>query len=129
MEMVGVDVAVVAQTNCWADSTAGAANDLRPSMQRGGAELVTRSREPEQDPRMFDETGSDSPGTSPAVEGPPLARWTRKQEVDMPQPYELFHRNRTTSCESVGQEVVTAQPIDVRELWFSTGSVSNCRPF
>ena len=91
---------------------------MRPSMQRGGAELVKRSREPEPDPRMFEETGSDSPGTSPAVEGPPLARWTRlgKQEVGMPQPYELFHRNRTTSCESVGQEVVTAQPYELSHV-------------
>ena len=31
----------------------------------------------------------------------------------MPQPYELFHRNRTTSCEDVGQEVVTAQPYEL----------------
>ena len=103
---------------------AGAANDLRPSMQRGGAELVKRSREPEPDPRMLEETGSDSPGTSPAVEGPPLARWTRKQEVGMPQPYELFHRNRTTSCESVGQEVVTAQPYELSH----EDRTTSCRP-
>ena len=36
-----------------------------------------------------------------------------KREVDMSQPYELFHRNRTTSCENVEREGDAAQPYEL----------------